>query len=204
MGGVHYVMMIRLSPFFVVAALGAFTLLSACTRAPQPPAAATDNIAASAYKPSATFQELMDSVVDTSADYVWHSVSTTVDAKGTHETRPQSDADWHGVRQRAIQIVEAANLIAVPGRRVAYDSRTVETNDPLDVANIQQRLDARRDELVGFAGALRDIGSRLVAAADRHDVDALSELGSTLDEVCEACHKVFWYPDQLKPAASEK
>jgi cytochrome c556 len=37
----------------------------------------------------------------------------------------------------------------------------------------------------------------LVAVADKKDVPAVTTLGGTLDEVCESCHKVFWYPDPL-------
>jgi hypothetical protein len=38
--------------------------------------------AAQAYVPSSTFQEVMDSVVDPAADYVWESVSYRADMKG--------------------------------------------------------------------------------------------------------------------------
>jgi hypothetical protein len=154
--------------------------------------------------PAATFQEIMDSVVDPAGDYVWHAVATTIDAKGTHETRPRTAADWHRFRQHAILLVEAANLIAVPGRRVANGTKTVEDGDPLDVNRIQQRLDRQHDQLVGFTGALRDVALKLVDAADRQDVAAVTEHGGTLDEVCEACHKVFWYPEQPNPATGDK
>jgi hypothetical protein len=35
-----------------------------------------------------------------------------------------------------------------------------------------------------------------VDAVDQRDVQKFSDLGGSLDEVCEACHKTFWYPDQ--------
>jgi hypothetical protein len=189
----------------MLTALGAACLSCGCGSKTQPAAAATAAVAAaSPYRPTATFQEIMDSVVDPAGDYIWKAVSTTVDAKGIHETRPRTDAEWHQLRQRAIMLVEAANLIAVPGRRVAYGDKTIEEVGPLDVAPIQRRLDTQHDALVGFAGALRDVGLKLVAATDRKDVDAITEHGGTLDEVCEACHKVFWYPDQVAPAAAVK
>jgi hypothetical protein len=170
----------------VLPALCAAWLLCGCGQKPQ--------AAASPYLPTATFQEIMDSVVDPAADYIWQAVSTTVDAGGQHNSRPQTDADWHALRQRAIVLVEAANLIAVPGRRVARGEKTIEEGEVLDVAGIQHRLDREHDALVGFAGALRAVGLRLVDAADRHSVADVSTDGSTLDEVCESCHKVFWYP----------
>ena len=182
------------------------SLLNACGGTA--PSASADKSAADAaaaaasspYKPSSTNQELMDSVVDFASDYIWNAVSTTADKKGLHEVQPHTEEEWHELRRRAVLLVEAANLIAVPGRKVAHGDKTVEDQQPLDVAMIQQRLDTRREQLVGFAGALREVSLKLVDAADKHDVAAITDLGGKLDEVCESCHKVFWYPDE--PAAA--
>ena len=187
--------------------LACTSLLSACgSTAPSASAdrsagdAASAAAARSPYKPSSTFQEIMDSVVDFSGDYIWNAVATTVDGQGTHETQPHTDEEWHDFRRRAVLLVEAANLIAVPGRKVAQGDRTVEDKQPLDVTMIQQRLDTGHEQLVGFASALREVSLKLVDAADKRDLAAITDLGGTLDEVCESCHKVFWYPDQ--PAAA--
>ncbi len=179
--------------------------LSACGPAAEKPVAgaAPESAAASPYQPTATFQEVMDSVVDPSADYIWNSVSTVVDEKGVHESLPRTDEEWHEIRRRGILLAEAANLIAVPGRHVAVGDKTAETDDPLDVAKIQERLDTRHAELVGFASALRDIAMKLVAVADKKDVAGITDLGGTLDEVCESCHLAFWYPEDAKSAVAK-
>ena len=194
------------------ASVACVALLCACTSSAPPAAAdkgATGAAAASAapaasspYPPSSTFQDVMDSVVAPSADYVWNAVATTVDKKGTHTSAPHTDNDWHEFRRRAVLLVEAANLIAVPGRRVASGDKAVADQQPLDVAKIQQRLDTQHDALVGFAGALRDISQKLVQTADKRDVASITDLGGTLDEVCEDCHKVFWYPEEATPATA--
>lgn len=179
------------------------SLLSACGGTAPPASAdksAGDAAAAAAasspYKPSSTNQEIMDSVVDFASDYIWKAITTTVDKKGLHEVQPRTDEEWHELRRRAVLLVEAANLLAVPGRKVAHGDKTVEDKQPLDVAKIQQRLDTGHEQLVAFAGALREVSLKLVDAADRRDVAAIVELGGTMDEVCESCHKVFWYPDE--------
>lgn len=122
-----------------------------------------------------------------------------MDAKDIHENQPQTAAEWHEFRRRAVLLVEATNLIAVPGRRVAVGNRTIENNELLPVPDIQKRLDTQYDQLIGFAAGLREVSLKLVAAADRRDVEAVTELGGTLDEDCEACHLVFWYPAQAQP-----
>jgi hypothetical protein len=35
-----------------------------------------------------------------------------------------------------------------------------------------------------------------LAAIDKKDAQALFEAGDKIDEVCESCHQVFWYPEQ--------
>jgi hypothetical protein len=160
--------------------------------------------AESPYKPTATFQEVMDSAVDPSADYIWNAVSTTVDKSGIHERKPVTDEDWHQLRRRAVLLAESANLIAVPGRKAANNTKTLEEGIALDPEPIQKRLDANHAQLVGFAEALRQIAIKLVEAADHKDPVAVTEAGGTLDEVCEDCHKVFWYPDDATPKAAAK
>lgn len=143
----------------------------------------------------------MDSVVDFSSDYIWHAVSTHLDKTGIHEMQPHTDEEWHEFRRRAVLLLESANLISVPGRKVANGDKTVEDQQPLDVTMIQQRLDTGHEQLVGFASALREVSLKLVEAADKRDAAAITDLGGTLDDVCEACHTVFWYPDNSTAAA---
>lgn len=147
------------------------------------------------YKPTATFQEIMDSVVDPAADYIWNAVSFVSDEEGEHDNRPRTDAEWHELRRHAVRLAEAANLIDVPGRKVAIVAMTVEEPQPLAIAEIQLRLDNQHEQLVGFAEGLRSVAMQLAVAADEHDVDAILEYGGTLEEVCESCHVVFWYPE---------
>jgi hypothetical protein len=151
-------------------------VMAGCARQPAPVSATP----ASAYKPVATFQEIMDSIVDPAGDYIWKSVATSVDSKGLNETQPRNAAEWHQLRRQAVLPVEAANLIAVPGRRVANGTTTVEDGGLLEVEKIQSRLDTKHDELVDFVGALRDIGAKLVNAADQQDVAAITEHSGTL------------------------
>jgi hypothetical protein len=169
---------------------------AACSQQSEPAAPATRDPAplAIAYAPASTLQEIMDSVVDPAADAIWDAVSFTSDASGTHEKKPTTAEEWHQLRRASVVLVESANLLAVPGRKVAVTSKTL-VNEDLDLAAIQQRLDTRHAEFSALASALRDVGLKLIAAADRQDVEAITELGGKLDEVCEACHRPFWYPE---------
>jgi hypothetical protein len=63
------------------------------------------------------------------------------------------------------------------------------------VAAIQERLIANPSALAAFAKSARTVALQLVKAVDKRDLQKFSELGGSLDEVCEACHKTFWYPN---------
>src|SRR5262249_22134875 len=70
------------------------------------------------YRLTGTIKDIMDSVVDPGADFIWEAVETTVSAKGVEEKRPQTDEDWKEVRRHAIMLLEATNLLQMPGRKV--------------------------------------------------------------------------------------
>jgi cytochrome c556 len=84
-----------------------------------------------------------------------------------------------------------------PGRPVADPkvNTTLKSREPLDVAAIQERLIANPSALAAFAKSARTVALQLVKAVDKRDLQKFSELGGSLDEVCEACHKTFWYPN---------
>ena len=58
-------------------------------------------IGASEFRTTATVKDIMDSIVDPSADYLWDSVATIVTRAGTEERRPRTSDDWKNVRRRA-------------------------------------------------------------------------------------------------------
>src|SRR5512145_1667200 len=73
-----------------------------------------------------TIKDLMLNVVDTNADIVWLSVTTVASDKGLVETRPTTDEEWTRVKGAAITLAEAANLLMIPGRKVAPDDHKSE------------------------------------------------------------------------------
>jgi hypothetical protein len=75
--------------------------------APEPPAVPE-------YDAVATIKDIMDSMVDPSADYVWRSVGAEITAAGTVERAPTTDEDWAAERRHVFLLVEAANLLVMP------------------------------------------------------------------------------------------
>jgi hypothetical protein len=103
--------------------------VASCQRSSASSGTATSSAAAAEphYVPDATIKDLMQSVVDTSADVVWLSVTTEVNEKGVIDTRPVNDEEWNRVRHGAVTLAEAANLLMIPGRHVARPGERSET-----------------------------------------------------------------------------
>ena len=177
---------------------GALLLAVACS---SPQSAAPPKPAQPEFMVSGTIKDIMDGVVDPSADFLWESVATIVTKKGTEERRPRTDAEWKEVRRRAIALIEGPNLLIMEGRKVAKAGEKSENPGiELGPEEIQQVIDADRTTFIQRAHALQDAGLKALAAIDKKDADALSDAGETIDEACEQCHLKYWYP----PDAAEK
>jgi len=61
----------------------------------------------------------MDSMVDPSGDFLFESIQEIADEKGIRQVAPETDEQWTEVRRRALILVEAPNLLAMEGRKVA-------------------------------------------------------------------------------------
>jgi hypothetical protein len=181
---------------------GTVVVAVACS-SPQTAAPAVAKLSAPApdLRITGTIKDIMDSIVDPSADYLWDSVATIVTRKGTEERRPRTDEDWKNVRRRAIELIEAPNLLMMEGRKVAKPGEKSENPGiELGPEQIQEILDGDRATFVQRAHALQDAAKEALAAIDKKDVDALSNAGETIDEACEQCHLKYWYP----PDAAER
>src|SRR5262245_28856878 len=67
-----------------------------------------------------TMKDIMDAMVDPSADALWEAVSVTINSDGEIiENVPKTAEEWAAVRRNAIILIEAANLLVIPDRAVA-------------------------------------------------------------------------------------
>jgi hypothetical protein len=151
-------------------------------------------------RPIASIQELMQAEIDTSADGVWNAVESISTQAGNEERLPRTPEEWIAARNAAITLVEATNLLLIDGRRVGAKDFPAEAEGALDSLHIQALVDAKRPTFNAFAAALREAGLAAIAAIDAKDPPALVRAGGEIDQVCEACHLTFWYPDQVIPA----
>ncbi len=158
------------------------------------------NKTASAFRPHATLQEIMLSVIDPNIDPIWNSISTVSTVEGVEEIRPQTDEDWATLRNHAIVLREVSNLLVIPGRKVAHpDVSTSTHHTELQAEAVEALIAAQWPVFVERAHALQDAADLVVSAIDEKNVDKLEEAGGIIEHTCESCHSQFWYPGDKRP-----
>jgi hypothetical protein len=142
-----------------------------------------------------TVKDIMESVIDTSADVIWGAVGTVVDKEGVHEAFPKTPEEWLEVRHAAIRIIEGGNLLMMPGREAAPAGAISEAPGvELEPAQITPLINQNRKSFDAFAAALQALGVEALRASAARDTALLLDIGARMENVCESCHQTFWYP----------
>lgn len=150
----------------------------------------------------ATIKDIMDSMVDPSGEFVFQSVQEISDERGIREKAPQTDADWEAVRERLVVLLEAPNLLVMPGRKVApADVKSQNPDIELEPAQIQQLIDGNRVVFIRRARRLQDAATLAMKAVDAKNKDALFQAEDGIDQACENCHLNYWYPNDERARA---
>jgi hypothetical protein len=148
------------------------------------------------FQTTATMKDIMESIVDPHADGLWESVEVVATLQGVVEKAPKTDDDWKALRHHAIAIMEAANLLIVPGRRIAAPGQKAE-DARIDLNPEEIEALVRKDpaQWAQLARGLHDAGVLYRVAIEARDLKKFMEAGEALDTACENCHKKYWYRD---------
>jgi len=145
----------------------------------------------------------MDSMVDPSADYIFDAVAQIADEHGITEKQPRTDEEWKEVRRRAVQLLEAPNLLVMAGRRAALPhDRSQNPEIELQPEEIQKLIDADHATFVSRARILQDAAQSALQSIDARDAKGLFAAAGELDKACENCHLHYWYPNDERAQAA--
>ncbi len=154
----------------------------------------------SPFKPVATVQDIMLSIIDPNIDYVWNAVSTVATTTGIEEKSPQTNEEWQAVKRHALVVLEASNLLIIDGRPVAHaGGNTSSGGAELSAEAIQQLIDGQRAEFNVRALKLNAAMQQVIAAIDKKNVEEFEQAGGLVEQACEQCHTQFWYPNDQRP-----
>ena len=179
----------------------ALSAVSACSRQAPAPAAAPASAATAETPmvPVGTVKDVMKGIVDPTSKVLWDAVSTESGPKGLVEKAPKTDEEWAVVEHSALSLAEAANLLKVPGRHMSLPEQVNAKSQPdapeLTPAQIEEKVNKDRGAWDAKVDALRVTAAKALTAARAHDTDGILNVGEEIDNACESCHKVYWYPD---------
>jgi hypothetical protein len=159
-----------LKQYFVLAACAA--ALAACS--PQSPSA-TKVSASAKFNADLPMSEFMGHFVDPAAFMYWKNSGTMIDEKGEHDLSPTTDEGWDVLVTGATMLVEAGNVLQLPGRTRAPEA-----------------------DWNKYAQLLSERAMIARAAAEKHDKAAVFDEGGKVYEVCVACHEQFVIQPELK------
>jgi hypothetical protein len=147
------------------------------------------------YLVTSSIREIMASMVTPGADDLWNAVSSSATAKGIEEKAPKTEQEWNDVRGKAITLIEASDLILIPGRHVAPPG-AVNKEPTVNLAPdvIEKMIADEPASWTMFAHAMHDSVLPALKAIDAKDPMALSDAGGAIDQACENCHLKFFYP----------
>lgn len=177
---------------YLMVLLAGVSILSTAAAQVQNPAPAPP---APEFTTAATVKDIMVSIVDPSADALWDSVATTVTAAGVAIKQPQTDKEWAEIRSKALMLVEATNLLMIPGRRIAKPGE--KSGNPgveLPPEQIEILVNQDRDTWNKRSRGLYDAALVALKAVDDKNAAGLLAAGAAIDRACENCHVKYWYP----------
>jgi hypothetical protein len=179
----HWIFLVTLSIF-----LGGIVMAQEAAQ-PTPPPAPCPDVLPSAIKaapegkpqltgfsPKAKVKDIMNAMIVPSSTVVFGSVATVTDATGVHDFKPETDDQWNVVFANAAMLTEAANLLMVPGRQ-----RCLGGGIPAEY----------RADFLQKARELVEAGDEALVAAQKHDVDGISNAGERIDVACDECHEKY-------------
>jgi hypothetical protein len=154
-------------------------------------------------------KELMEHIIDPTADWIFDAAVVDVTAKGSVETKPITDDDWLRVERGALLLAEASNLLKMPRAMVPPGSPEPqhEPGKPapeLAPAEIQAKIDQDRALWNKHADDLRVVALDSLKIVKARDVEGLFKIGSDIDNACENCHLEYWYPGDKQAVLEDR
>ena len=113
-------------------------------------------------------QAFMNDVLDPVSDVLWDYAGWIDDIEtGYEELYPKTDAEWLLVKQKAAQLIEAGNALALPGRAVDNDA------------------------WITYSNALSTAAALAYDSAQTQNREDFFQAGAQIYSVCTACHQGY-------------
>ena len=147
--------------------------------------------------------QAMKGVVAPQAQVLWDITNGAMNSNGDIDPALLKPADWARIADAGAQLKAKAHalaaatqiIVAAPGEKIQDEESPGGSN----AANVKGFIDADRQGFSDMASTLASSADEFVAAARARDTVRLTAPVQGLDQVCEACHVKYWYPQELGP-----
>lgn len=191
----------RVYPGRIVTAAGLLLTVGLIAACASPDTAGPAAQASSAVEatPVLSVKELMEHIIDPTADWIFDAAVVDVSASGVIETAPVSEEDWLRVERGALLLAESANLLKMRRAMAPAGTKAVEVepgkpSPELSPEQIQAKVDGDPARWAAYADGLRKVAIEALPAIRAHDAEKLFDIGDAVDKACESCHLEYWYP----------
>lgn len=142
--------------------------------------------------------EAMKATIVPQTQSVWDiSNKLLADAGSAVQLKP---AEWEQVAKAAlagkaasVKLAEAQRfLAAAPHQKIQGEGNP----GAFGAKQVQAAIDANPAAFRAFARQLAAVMDEVVVSTRTKDAAKLTDAAGQLDQVCEACHQQFWYPNQ--------
>ena len=134
--------------------------------------------AAVSFDTSIDTRQLMNWMIDPSSKVVFGAAATIITEQGEQNVQPRTDEEWNHVRNNAVMVLEAGNLLMLEGR--------ARPSSVQDVADWNAK-----------ARAMSTAARTAIEATDVKDPEALFAASGDIYQSCTDCHEkyIFTSPD---------
>jgi len=157
--------------------------------------------AGTADAPKANLQQTMLTKVNPNGLAFWDITNNAQGDDGNVDPKKLKPSDWARLVEIGKAIEDGGRTLATSnGIIAAAPGAKLQDEGPASskAADVQRFLDAKPAVFRTRAQELQKTGAAIADAATKKDGKRLSDLAGSLDEVCEKCHVIFWYPQQQK------
>ena len=144
---------------------------------------------------------IMKDVVAPQAAVMWDVGNRAMDDNGAPDVSKLSAGDWTKLAVAA-EAMKAASIAMADTPKIEVAPAGVKIQDEggagggATAKQIQAFIDADPKDFAQHARALAEVSDAFLTAAKTKDAKTLGDASSNLDQVCEACHMKYWYPEQ--------
>lgn len=138
----------------------------------------------------------MQQEVNAATNALWDIGNNAMNDTGGLDPAQMDDAKWARLAEAAAALKLEAEKMAAAGtiKAAAPGQEKVEEPGAYSMEDVQSYIDADPQSFRDLATGLANHAQSISDAAKSRDAEAAGLLVGELDQVCEACHAKYWYP----------